>query len=147
MTSLYPSLTGVPNFFLYAGIGVTLTFVFAVIYIRITGHDEVRLIREGNASAALAFGASLIGFSLPMSKAIAQASSVPDCVLWGVMALIVQLLAYMLARFIIPDLSKKIEVNMLAAAMVLASISLVAGQINAASMTYYPTVGGVIEAL
>jgi putative membrane protein len=137
MTWLYPSLAGVPNFFLYAAIGVTLTFVFAVIYIRVTGHDEVRLIREGNASAALALGGSLIGFSLPMSKAIAQASSVPDCILWGFMALIVQLLAYALARIVIPDLSKKIELNTMATAIMLASISVVAGQINAASMTYY----------
>jgi putative membrane protein len=137
MTWLYPSLAGVPNFFLYAAIGVTLTFVFAVVYIRVTGHDEVRLIREGNASAALALGGSLIGFAMPMSKAIAQASSVPDCVLWGVMALIVQLLAYALARVVIPDLSKKIEMNTMATAIVLASISIVAGQINAASMTYY----------
>ncbi len=137
MTWLYPSLAGIPNFFLYSAIGVTLTFVFAVIYIRITGHDEVKLIREGNASAALALGGSLIGFAMPLSKAIAQASSVPDCVLWGFMALIVQLLAYALARAVIPDLSRKIETNTMAAAIVLASISIVAGQINAASMTYY----------
>jgi putative membrane protein len=137
MTWLYPSLAGVPNFFLYSAIGVTLTFVFAVIYIRITGHDEVKLIRDGNASAALALGASLIGFAMPMSKAIAQASSVPDCVLWGVMALVVQLLAYALARTVIPNLSQKIEMNTMATAIMLASISIVAGQINAASMTYY----------
>jgi putative membrane protein len=137
MTWLYPSLAGVPNFFLYSAIGVTLTFVFAVIYMRITGHDEVKLIREGNASAALALGGSLIGFAMPMSKAIAQASSVPDCVLWGVMALIVQLLAYALARALIPNLSQKIEMNTMATAIMLASISIVAGQINAASMTYY----------
>jgi putative membrane protein len=137
MTWLYPSLAGVPNFFLYSAIGVTLTFVFAVIYMRITGHDEVKLIREGNASAALALGGSLIGFAMPMSKAIAQASSVPDCVLWGVMALIVQLLAYALARALIPSLSQKIEMNTMATAIMLASISIVAGQINAASMTYY----------
>lgn len=147
MAWLSPSFSGIPNFFLYAAIGVTLTFIFAVIYIRITGHDEVKLIREGNASAALALGASLIGFAMPLSKAIAQASSVPDCILWGVLALIVQLLAYGIARLLIPDLSRKIEANTLAAAIIFASISLVAGQINAASMTYYPTVGGISEAL
>jgi putative membrane protein len=135
--SLYPSLAGIPNFFLYTGIGVLLSIVFTVVYVRVTGHDEVRLIREGNASAAVALGGSLIGFSLPLSKAIAQASSVPDCVLWGAMALIVQLLAYGLARVIIPDLSRKIEANTLSTAIVLAAISIMAGQLNAASMTYY----------
>jgi putative membrane protein len=147
MTWLYPSLSGIPNFFLYAAIGVTLSFVFAVIYIRTTGHDEMGLIRAGNASAALALGSSLIGFSLPLSKAIAQASSVPDCILWGAIALVVQLLAYAVARLIVPDLSAKIQSNTLAAAILLASISIMAGMLNAASMTYYPTIGGVIEAL
>jgi putative membrane protein len=147
MTALYPSLSGIPNFFLYAAVGIALSFVFAVIYIRITGHDEIALIREGNTSAALALGSSLIGFALPLSKAIAQASSVPDCILWGVMALVVQIIAYAVARWIIPDLSRKIGQNMLAAAIIVAAISIVAGMLNAASMTYYPTVGGFIETL
>jgi putative membrane protein len=147
VTALYPSLTGLPNFFLYAAIGVALSFIFTVIYIRITGHDEIALIREGNASAALALGSSIVGFAMPLSKAIAQASSVPDCVLWGAVALIVQLLAYGLARTLIPNLSDKIAKNTLATAIILAAISLTAGMLNSASMTYYPTVGGVFETL
>lgn len=147
MNALYPTLAGLPNFFLYGAVGITLSFAFALIYIRITGHDELKLIGEGNASAALAFGGSLVGFALPLSKAIAQASSLPDCVLWGAVALVVQLLAYGVARLIIKDLSKKIAMNMLAAAIMLACISFVAGMLNAASMTYYPTLGGIHEAL
>jgi putative membrane protein len=147
VTALYPSLNGLPNFFLYAAIGVALSFIFTVIYIRITGHDEIALIREGNASAALALGSSIVGFAMPLSKAIAQASSVPDCVLWGAVALIVQLLAYGLARTLIPNLSDKIAKNTLATAIILAAISLTAGMLNSASMTYYPTVGGVFETL
>ncbi len=147
MGTFYPSLSGIPNFALYAAIGVALSFVFTVIYIRITGHDEIKLIREGNASAALALGSSLVAFAMPLSKAIAQASSVPDCILWGAIALIVQLLAYGLARTLIPGLSDKISKNTLATAIILAAISLTAGMLNSASMTYYPTVGGVIEAL
>ncbi len=147
MTALAPSLSGIPNFLLYAAVGIALSFVFGTIYIRITGHDEIALIREGNTSAALAFGSSLIGFALPLSKAIAQASSLPDCILWGVLALVIQLIAYGAARWIIPDLSRKIDQNTLAAAIMVATISIVAGMLNAASMTYYPTVGGVIETL
>jgi putative membrane protein len=144
---IYPSLGGVPNFFLYGAIGLVLTFIFAVIYVRITGHDEIALIRAHNASAALAFGSSLIGFALPLSKAIAQASSVPDCILWGAMALVVQLSAYAITRLLLPGLSANIQNNAMASAIVLAAIALVAGMLNAASMTYYPTVGGVVEAL
>lgn len=147
MSALYPSLTGIPNFILYALIGLALSLVFAVIYSRITGHDEFKLIREGNTSAAVALGGSLIGFALPLSKAIAQASSVPDCVLWGVIALVVQLMAYAVARWILPELPKRIESNTMAAAIFVASVSIMAGLLNSASMTYTPVVGGVVEAL
>ncbi|MCX7340816.1 MAG: DUF350 domain-containing protein [Hyphomicrobiales bacterium] len=147
MNMIYPSLSGVPNFFLYGAIALVLTFIFAVIYVRITGHDEIALIRAHNASAALAFGGSLIGFALPLSKAIAQASSVPDCILWGTIALVVQLSAYAITRMLLPGLSVNIQNNAMASAIVLAAIALVAGMLNAASMTYYPNVGGLVEAL
>jgi putative membrane protein len=147
MSTFYPSLSGLPNFILYAAIGAVLSFVFAVIYVRITGHDELKLIREGNASAAVAFGGSLIGFALPLSKAIAQASSIPDCIIWGGFALVVQLLAYAVARLVIPGLSAKISNNMLSAAIVIVALSIVAGLLNAAAMTYYPPLGGTIETL
>jgi putative membrane protein len=58
-----------------------------------------------------------------------------------------QLVAYAVARLIMPNLSERISTNTLAAAILLASISIMAGMLNAASMTYYPTVGAVIEAL
>ena len=147
MPWLYPSLAGIPSFFLYGAIGIALTFVFAVVYIRITGHPEIKLIREGNAAAALAFGGALVGFALPLSKAIAQASTVPDCVLWGALALVVQLFAYAGVRLILPNVSDRIGRNELAAGILAASIAIVAGQLNAASMTYTPAVGGVSEAL
>ncbi len=76
--------------------------------------------------AAIAFGGALIGFALPLSKAIAQASTVPDCVLWGALALVVQLFAYGAARLIMPNLSQNISNNMMAAAILAASIAIVA---------------------
>ncbi len=147
MASFYPTLSGVPNFFLYGGVGLLLTFVFAVVYVRITGHDELALIRADNTAAAVAFGGSLVGFALPLSKAIAQASTIPDCILWGAIALVVQLGAYALARLVVPGLSGRIAQGSMSAALTIAAVSITAGMLNAASMTYYPTVGGVVEAL
>jgi putative membrane protein len=147
MGGLYPTFVGLPNFFLYTAIAGVLTFVFGVIYVRVTGHEEIALIRQGNASAALAFGGALVGFALPMSKAVAQASSIPDCVVWGVAGLSVQLIAYFATRLLIPDLSKKIEQNTLAVAIILAAIAIAAGLLNSAAMTYVPSTGGLGEAL
>jgi putative membrane protein len=132
------SAAGLPNFFLYLGVGFVLTLLFGTIYTRMTGHDEIRLIRENNTSAAVAFGGSLIGFVIPLNKAITQASSVPDCILWATVALAVQLGIYAAARLLVPGLSKNIEQNVMASAILLASVSVVGGMVNAASMSLYP---------
>lgn len=129
------SMAGLPAFLLYFVVGVALIVAFAAVYLRMTMHDEIALIRAGNLSAAIAFAGNLVGFSLPLEKAIAQASSIPDCVLWAVAAMIIQFAAYGLARLLLPDLSKKIEEDRIPAAAMLAVIAVISGTLAAASMT------------
>jgi len=129
------SMAGLPAFLLYFVVGVALIVAFAAVYLRMTMHDEIALIRAGNLSAVIAFGGNLIGFALPLEKAIAQASSIADCVLWAVAAMIIQFAAYGLARLLSPDLSKKIEEDRLSAAAMLAVIAIISGTLAAASMT------------
>ena len=99
-------------------------------------HREIALIRANNASAAIALGGSLIGYTLPLSVAIYNAQSILDCIVWGLVALIVQILAYFVVRLILPDLSRRIEAGEIAASILLAASSLAGGIVNAASMTY-----------
>lgn len=134
------SLAGLGPFALYFGLGVVLTALFAAIYMKLTAHDEIALIREGNLSAALALGGNVAGFMIPLDKAIAQAGNVPDCIVWAVVALVVQLLVYLLVKLLVPGLSAKIEDNNLAAATFLAIVAVAGGMLNAASMTLYPGV-------
>jgi putative membrane protein len=132
------STAGLQPFVVYFAVGAALTVVFAALYIRLTAHDEIALIRQGNVAAALAFGGNLAGFSIPLDKAISQASSVADCMLWAFVALVVQLAVYGLVRLLVPGLSAKIEANNLAVATFLALTAVVGGMLNAASMTLYP---------
>jgi putative membrane protein len=87
-------------------------------------------------SAALALGLSLIGFALPLSSAIVHAQSVLDCIVWGLVALVVQILVYLMVRLVVPNLSQRIAAGEMSAALFLGAASLAAGIINAASMTY-----------
>ncbi len=129
------SMAGLPAFLLYFVVGTALIAAFAVIYLRMTAHDEIALIRGGNLSAAIALGGNLIGFTVPLEKAISQASSIPDCVLWAVAAMLVQFAAYGLARIVIPELSRKIAEDRLPSAAMLAVIAVISGTLAAASMT------------
>jgi putative membrane protein len=57
-------------------------------------------------------------------------------VVWGLVALAVQILAYWLVRIVLPDLSQRIAAGEMAAALFLGAASLAAGIINASAMTY-----------
>jgi putative membrane protein len=129
------SMAGLPAFLLYFSVGFALIAGFAAVYMRLTAHDEIALIRGGNLSAAIAFGGNIVGFSVPLEKAIEQASSIPDLVIWGVIAMIIQFGAYGFARVAIPDLSRKIEEDRIPSAAMLAVIAVVSGTLAAASMT------------
>lgn len=129
------SLLGVPNFILYMVVGAALLALFMLVYVKITAHDELALIREGNLTASVALSGALIGFVIPLAKAMAQAVSIPDMLIWGLAAFVVQLLAYVVIRTMVPGLTTQIESNTLAAGTLLAAGSIASGMLNAAAMT------------
>jgi putative membrane protein len=129
------SMAGLPAFLIYFCVGFALIAGFGAVYLRLTAHNEVALIRSGNLSAAIALGGNLVGFSVPLEKAIEQAASIPDLVIWAVIAMVIQFGAYGFARVVIPDLSRKIEEDRIPSAAMLAVIAVLSGTLAAASMT------------
>ena len=69
---------------------MVLTLIYLVIYMWVTPHHEINLIRENNLAAALALAGSLVGFSLPLTSAIANSVALVDCAIWGLIAIVVQ---------------------------------------------------------
>ena len=134
--SVAASIGGLPDFLIYLGAALILTAIYGVLYGLATAHNEMRLIRENNAAAAIAFGGSLLGFVIPLASAIANSVSLGDCLIWGVVALIVQVLTYFVLRLGIDRLSDRIADGEIGASVWLGAGSLAAGVLNAACMTY-----------
>jgi putative membrane protein len=97
---------------------------------------EFQLIRDNDPAAAIALGLSLLGFVLPVVSAIAHSANIVDCLIWSVIALIVQIVVYFIVKIPVPNLSARIAAGELAAAIWLGLASLAAGALNAASMIY-----------
>ena len=114
---------------------IALTLFYVVIYMWVTPHPEIKLIRENNMAASLAFAGSLIGFCLPLASAIANSLSLVDCAVWGAIALIVQIVIFYLVCLPIPKISERIEKGEMASGLWLGVASLAGGILNAASMT------------
>lgn len=130
------SIAGLPDFLLYLGTAAGLTGLYLLVYTLATAHNEVALIRQDVTAAAVALGGSLVGFTLPLAVAIYNARSLLDCLIWGLVALVVQVAIYWLVRLAVPDLSRRIEEDRVAAAILLGAASLAGGVVNAAAMTY-----------
>ena len=128
-------LNELPWFLAYMATAVALTLFYVVVYIWVTPHPEIKLIRENNMAASLAFAGSLIGFCLPLASAITNSLSLVDCAVWGVIALIVQIVIFYLVCLPIPKVSERIEKGEMASGLWLGVVSLAGGILNAASMT------------
>ena len=128
-------LENLSEFLLFFVVAAVLTIVFVFIYTRITRHNEIALIKNNSTAAAAAFSGSLIGFALPLASTMINSVTIAEMVLWGVVALIVQVLVYLLIRLPMPRVSKRIEDGEVAAGAWLGAWSVVAGILNAASMT------------
>lgn len=123
------------DFLAYLGTGLAVLVAAAVLVSLITPHHEFRLIRAGNASAATAFAGTLVGIALPLHAAISHSVSLLDALLWGAAASVVQIVAYLLARAVLPRISQEITENVIAGGIFAAGVSISVGLINAAAMT------------
>lgn len=133
MTSI---LTGLLDFVIFFVIAIALVALYLGTYTVATMHNEFALIRQNVISASTALGFSLVGFALPLGSAIVHAQGIPDLLVWGLVALAVQIVVYWLVRIVMPNLSQRIASGEMAAALFLGAASLSAGIINAASMTF-----------
>ena len=129
------SLAGLPAFLLYFGLALALLVLFVAIYVTVTPYKELTLIREGNAAAAISLAGAVIGFVLPLARAVTQSVSALDLVVWGVIALVVQVGVFFVVGKILPRFVAAITEGRIAGGVLLAALAIGVGLLNAASMT------------
>jgi len=130
------SLSGFDEFLIYAGLAIAFIYVYMIAYLWLTPYKELQLIKDGNIAAALGLSGSVLGFTFPLAASIYQASHPWDMMLWALIAGIVQLLVYVAVRYSLLNVTRRIPDGQIATGIVLATISVSAGILNAACMTY-----------
>ncbi len=138
MEAMQASLTGLISFSLYFAVGLALLLAFKFFYVLVTPHDEWKLVKEEkNVAAAIGFIGAVIGFALALASAASNSVSLIDFVIWGVVALVAQSLAFAIVRFLLmPRIVQRINDNEVSAGIVLGGVSIAVGLLNAACMTY-----------
>jgi putative membrane protein len=132
--TLAVSLSTLPSFLAYFVGACVFTAVFVLLYANLTPHREIALIRAGNNAAAVAMTGGLLGFVTPLASVIAHSAQLLDLIVWGLVALVVQIGGFLAARFLIPGLPAAIEDGRMSDAIFLAGLSVSLGILDAACM-------------
>ena len=129
-------LATLPSFLAYLGTAIVLLVAFVAIYLYVTPYEEIALIRNNNTAAAISLSGAILGFAMPIANVIAHSDTLLDLAVWGVVAGIVQMAAWGLARVALPQLQEDIPAGRVAPAIFVAALSIAVGLLNAACMTY-----------
>jgi putative membrane protein len=136
MDVIQSSIAGLPAFLTYLAASLALLALFIMIYIWITPYKELTLIREGNVAAAASLSGTILGFVIPLAHSVAQSVNLADMALWGLIALVVQLLVFFAVTRLVPGVARDIPAGKVAPGILLGALSLGTGILNAACMTY-----------
>ncbi|KAA5926475.1 DUF350 domain-containing protein [Achromobacter xylosoxidans] len=128
---MHPAVT----YLIYIVSALVMLGIFTAVYTTVTRYKEFELIREGNIAAVLSYGGALVGFSFTLCSSIAVHASFVMFLVWGVAAMVVQLVVYAVVSRAIHSLHEAIEENNIAMGGLIGSISLAAGVVNAACLT------------
>lgn len=130
---------GALAFLLYFGMAAIVMIVFKYLYQMVTPYNEMRLIKDGCVPAAITLSAAMLGFAIPLYKAISQAASPFEFLAWALLAGVLQIVAFLVVRALfVKDLGARIERGEVSVAIYLGAVSITVGLLNSASMTYWP---------
>jgi putative membrane protein len=126
---------GFPITLLHVAVSVVMLVAAAGLYVLLTPHHEIRLIREGNVAAALDVGGVLVGLAIPLAYSLKASTTLFDLALWGVATVAVQLLVFRLVDLVLHGLPRRIHEGEMAAAALLVGAKIATAIIVAASVS------------
>ena len=111
-----------------------LLVVGILIYMAVTPFHERELMRQGNTAAATVLGGALVALAIPLSALLATTGGLLDILVWGVVAVILQLVTVMVVSLLMRGMRRMIEAGQVAAAIPLVAAQISIGLLNAAAM-------------
>lgn len=126
--------TGFQVTLLHVAVTLIILFAAAALYVLMTPHKEISLIREGNAAAAVSLSGVLVGLAIPLAASLHTSTSVIEIGVWGASTVILQLLIFRLTDMVLRGLPQRIQEGEVAAASLLVGAKLATALIIAAAV-------------
>lgn len=126
--------SGLPMLLLQFVLVLALLVVGIFIYMAITPFHERELLRNGNPAAATVLGGALVALAVPLAALLATTGALLDILVWGVVAVLLQLLTVAIVSHLFRAMRVMIEAGQVAGAIPLVAAQLSIGLLNAAAM-------------
>ncbi|ACG79896.1 predicted membrane protein [Phenylobacterium zucineum HLK1] len=127
--------TGFPITLLHIAVTILILMGASALYILLTPHKEITLIREGNTAAAVSLGGVMLGLSIPLAVSLQASTNLIEIGLWGAATVVVQLLVFRLVDILLRGLPRRIQDGEMSAAALLVGAKLSTAVIVAAAVT------------
>ena len=125
---------GLPMLLLQFRLVLALLVAGIFVYMAVTPFHERELIRNGNTAAATVLGGALVAIAIPLAALLATTGALLDILVWGVVAVLLQLLTVVIVSHLLRGMRGIIEAGQVAAAIPLVAAQLSIGLLNAAAM-------------
>ena len=127
--------TGLPVLILHIFVTLAMLAGGVVLYTFTTPHKDFALVKDGNLAAAISLSGAILGLAIPLAFCMASSVNVAEIIIWGILAVAIQILVFRLCDLLLKDLSTRIEEGEMAPAVLLAGIKLSVAAINAAAIS------------
>ena len=125
---------GLPMLLLQFLLVLALLVIGIFIYMAVTPFHERELVRNGNSAAATVLGGALVAIAIPLAALLATTGALLDILVWGAVAVLLQLLTVVIVLHLLRSMRAMIEAGQVAAAIPLVAAQLSIGLLNAAAM-------------
>lgn len=126
--------TGLPVLLLQFVICIVLLVVGVMIYTTVTPFHERELLRQGNVAAATVLSGAVMALAIPLAALLATTRAVLDILVWGIVAILLQLVTVVIVCHVMRGLRLRIDDGSMAAALPIAAAQLAIALLNAAGM-------------
>src|SRR5215472_7149507 len=111
-----------------------LLAISVTIYIALTPFQEREMVARGNPAAGMVLGGVILALAIPLAGILATSGRLLDVLVWGVVALVLQLFTLGVVALLLRNLRGMIESGNVAAALTLSAAQIAVALLNAAAM-------------
>jgi len=126
--------SGLPKLMIQFVTCAVLLAIGVAIYVRVTPFREREMVEHGNAAAGTMLAGAILALAIPLAAMLATSGTFLDVLVWGIVALILQLITLGVVALVMRNFRAMIEGGNIAAAVTLAGAQIAVALLNAAAM-------------